>query len=386
MDIFQNNFVSSNYSYPWDNWDTVYPDNRGPSPTTHQNIPIFSIGKSNDAANVAPYCSVCGDHATGKHYGAAACDGCKGFFRRCIRKNQKFVCRSKTGCIVDKEKRNSCRQCRLQKCYAVGMKAESVQSERDKISRRKSNENQDFPGENSFTALLNAETVFRYSEPTPTIELDFDFPESKMADIQDVCDLIKKQIQLLNNWSTEIAAIFNISEDDRINLLRAHAGRNLLLQLSRRSVYSTDKLVLPNNLILLKEGNEYWEASGFDMDKIITRVTDQLVRSFLDIEMDDKEFTCLRAITFLDPNAKNLQGKEAVRNHRREITTYLETCINSKQHDIETRGRFAEILSTITPLQSISEQMIASIRYAVTFGNLKIDELLQNIFLDDDIE
>lgn len=39
------------------------------------------------------YCSICGDRATGKHYGAASCDGCKGFFRRSVRKNHLYACR-----------------------------------------------------------------------------------------------------------------------------------------------------------------------------------------------------------------------------------------------------------------------------------------------------
>lgn len=38
-------------------------------------------------------CSICGDRATGKHYGAISCDGCKGFFRRSVRKNQEYACR-----------------------------------------------------------------------------------------------------------------------------------------------------------------------------------------------------------------------------------------------------------------------------------------------------
>jgi len=38
-------------------------------------------------------CAICADRATGKHYGASSCDGCKGFFRRSVRKNHAYTCR-----------------------------------------------------------------------------------------------------------------------------------------------------------------------------------------------------------------------------------------------------------------------------------------------------
>ncbi|NWR23099.1 HNF4B factor, partial [Agelaius phoeniceus] len=73
---------------------------------------------------VSSLCSICGDRATGKHYGASSCDGCKGFFRRSVRKNHVYSCRFNRQCVIDKDKRNQCRYCRLKKCFRAGMKKE----------------------------------------------------------------------------------------------------------------------------------------------------------------------------------------------------------------------------------------------------------------------
>lgn len=71
-------------------------------------------------------CQICEDKATGKHYGAISCDGCKGFFRRSIRKNQNYTCRFSKECKISKDNRNQCRYCRLRKCIRVGMKKEGT--------------------------------------------------------------------------------------------------------------------------------------------------------------------------------------------------------------------------------------------------------------------
>jgi hypothetical protein len=47
-------------------------------------------------------CSVCNDAASGQHYGAFTCFGCKGFFRRVLRQNKVFSCRYEGNCQIDK--------------------------------------------------------------------------------------------------------------------------------------------------------------------------------------------------------------------------------------------------------------------------------------------
>ncbi|KAM4022966.1 nuclear receptor subfamily 2 group C member 2 [Anomaloglossus baeobatrachus] len=79
---------------------------------------------------IIEYCVVCGDKASGRHYGAVSCEGCKGFFKRSVRKSLTYSCRSSQDCVINKHHRNRCQFCRLKKCLEMGMKMESVQSER----------------------------------------------------------------------------------------------------------------------------------------------------------------------------------------------------------------------------------------------------------------
>ncbi|KRY55650.1 Nuclear hormone receptor family member nhr-41, partial [Trichinella britovi] len=74
--------------------------------------------------NNAELCVVCGDKASGRHYGATSCEGCKGFFKRSIRKKIGYVCRGSRDCPVTKFHRNRCQYCRLKKCLAMGMRSE----------------------------------------------------------------------------------------------------------------------------------------------------------------------------------------------------------------------------------------------------------------------
>nr|XP_019572349.1 PREDICTED: androgen receptor isoform X2 [Rhinolophus sinicus] len=66
-------------------------------------------------------CLICGDEASGCHYGALTCGSCKVFFKRAAEGKQKYLCASRNDCTIDKFRRKNCPSCRLRKCYEAGM-------------------------------------------------------------------------------------------------------------------------------------------------------------------------------------------------------------------------------------------------------------------------
>ncbi|XP_060701508.1 peroxisome proliferator-activated receptor delta-like [Hemiscyllium ocellatum] len=70
-------------------------------------------------------CRICGDKASGFHYGVHACEGCKGFFRRTIRMKLKYE-KCDRNCKIQKKNRNKCQYCRFQKCLALGMSHNAI--------------------------------------------------------------------------------------------------------------------------------------------------------------------------------------------------------------------------------------------------------------------
>ncbi|GMR59896.1 hypothetical protein PMAYCL1PPCAC_30091, partial [Pristionchus mayeri] len=79
-------------------------------------------------------CVVCAHPAHGLHFGVLSCRACAAFYRRTVVLSKQYACRraNKT-CAINKEERYLCRYCRYQRCLQVGMQADNVQWNRDKV-------------------------------------------------------------------------------------------------------------------------------------------------------------------------------------------------------------------------------------------------------------
>lgn len=120
----------------------------------------------------APTCKVCGDESSGYHYGVDSCEGCKGFFRRCITQGMTHKCSNDEKCEITPFTRNSCQYCRLKKCFSVGMSREA-----SRLGRRPKRL-KDLSGDNKSQGSGNLPAIAPYP-PTPS-----DLYKLKMAELQ----------------------------------------------------------------------------------------------------------------------------------------------------------------------------------------------------------
>ncbi|XP_041941788.1 nuclear receptor subfamily 1 group D member 1 [Alosa sapidissima] len=105
----------------------------GGSPRGREDVTIARSSPSKSVASLTKLngmvllCKVCGDVASGFHYGVHACEGCKGFFRRSIQQNIQYKkCLKNETCTIMRINRNRCQQCRFKKCLSVGMSRDAV--------------------------------------------------------------------------------------------------------------------------------------------------------------------------------------------------------------------------------------------------------------------
>ncbi|KAI6226324.1 Zinc finger and Nuclear hormone receptor domain containing protein [Aphelenchoides fujianensis] len=103
--------------------------------------------KARSRSRISPYipsyleegqkCVVCEDAATGLHYRAITCEGCKGFFRRTAQRGLTYTCKEGEKCEINKTTRNFCQQCRFLKCLRNGMSTTLVLNEMERKAKRR---------------------------------------------------------------------------------------------------------------------------------------------------------------------------------------------------------------------------------------------------------
>ncbi|XP_066436327.1 retinoic acid receptor RXR-alpha isoform X2 [Eleutherodactylus coqui] len=363
------------------------------------------------AAFTKHICAICGDRSSGKHYGVYSCEGCKGFFKRTVRKDLTYTCRDNKDCLIDKRQRNRCQYCRYQKCLAMGMKREvlgswtaagkkfvirnegildeplhpprgsyldhpsAVQEERQRGKDRNENEvectssaNEDMPVEK----ILEAELAVEPKTET-YIEANMGLtPNSPSDPVTNICQAADKQLFTLVEWAKRIPHFSELPLDDQVILLRAGWNELLIASFSHRSIAVKDGILLATGLHVHRNS-----AHSAGVGAIFDRVLTELVSKMRDMQMDKTELGCLRAIVLFNPDSKGLSNPSEVEALREKVYASLEAYCKHKYP--EQPGRFAKLLLRLPALRSIGLKCLEHLFFFKLIGDTPIDTFLMEM-------
>uniref|UniRef100_A0A674BUA7 Retinoic acid receptor RXR n=1 Tax=Salmo trutta TaxID=8032 RepID=A0A674BUA7_SALTR len=344
-------------------------------------------------------CAICGDRSSGKHYGVYSCEGCKGFFKRTVRKDLSYTCRDNKDCLVDKRQRNRCQYCRYQKCLACGMKREvlivlkgdgknekrrwregdgepSVQEERQRNKERESEAestsavNEEMPVEK----ILEAEMAI---EQKTEVHADGSSEGSSPNDpVTNICQAADKQLFTLVEWAKRVPHFSELALDDQVILLRAGWNELLIASFSHRSISVKDGILLATGLHVHRN-SAHSAGVGAIFDRRDLLVLTELVSKMRDMQMDKTELGCLRAIILFNPDAKGLSSSSEVELLREKVYASLESYC--KQRYPDQQGRFAKLLLRLPALRSIGLKCLEHLFFFKLIGDTPIDTFLMEM-------
>ncbi|XP_060037265.1 steroid hormone receptor ERR2 isoform X4 [Erinaceus europaeus] len=261
-------------------------------------------------------CLVCGDVASGYHYGVASCEACKAFFKRTIQGNIEYSCPATNECEITKRRRKSCQACRFMKCLKVGMLKEGVRLDRVRGGRQKYKRRLDAdsspylslqvapPSKKPLTKivsyLLVAEPDKLYAMPPPGM------PEGDIKALTTLCDLADRELVVIIGWAKHIPGFSSLSLSDQMSLLQSAWMEILILGVVFRSLPYEDKLVYAEDYIMDEERSRL--AGLLELHRAIL----QLVRRYKKLKVEKEEFVTLKALALANSDSMYIEDLEAV--------------------------------------------------------------------------
>ncbi|CAL4067678.1 unnamed protein product, partial [Meganyctiphanes norvegica] len=313
-------------------------------------------------------CSICGDRASGKHYGVYSCEGCKGFFKRTVRKDLSYACREDRQCIIDKRQRNRCQYCRYQKCLSCGMKREAVQEERQRTKGEKDD------GDQSSSAVADM-PVGRIREAEISVEPTNEQPLDQGDAVSNICQAADRHLVQLVDWAKHIPHFTDLPVEDQVVLLKAGWNELLIAAFSHRSIGVKDGIVLATGLVVHRSS-----AHQAGVGTIFDRVLSELVAKMKEMQMDKTELGCLRSIVLFNPDAKGLKCSSEVETLREKVYAALEEYTRTNSPD--EPGRFAKLLLRLPALRSIGLKCLEYLFFFKLIGDTPLDNYLMKMLND----
>lgn len=317
-------------------------------------------------------CVVCGDKASGYHYNALTCEGCKGFFRRSITKNAVYKCKNGGNCEMDMYMRRKCQECRLRKCKEKGMLAECLLTEIQCKSKRL-RKNVKLPSEKSFGEDNDGIEIKQVTSTTKSNRVKTELTQDQIQMLQYVMEAYNRHrlpqdlatklvdnlssddnfvflttmatshVQILVEFTKKIPGFQTLDHEDQIALLKGSAVEAMFL----RSAELFNKKLLDGHTDILEQKIR---NSGISHDYIVPMFN--FYKSLGELKMVEEEYALLSAIVILTPDRQYIKDKESVEKLQESFLHILEKLC--KQHHPTNPQHFARLLGRLTELRTFS--------------------------------
>ncbi|KAL6115169.1 nr4a2 [Pungitius sinensis] len=327
-------------------------------------------------------CAVCGDNAACQHYGVRTCEGCKGFFKRTVQKNAKYVCLAAKSCPVDKRRRNRCQHCRFQKCLAVGMVKEVVRTaglkgRRGRLpSKPKTPADSSSPAGGLLGALVRAHVE---SSPTPS-RLDYfrlkETPGSPPGDdvqhVRQFYDLLTRSMEVIRGWAGKIPGFTSLPKHDQDLLFYSAFLELFVLRLSYRSSPEEGKLVFCDGSVWHRL--QCLRGFGEWIDGIV-----EFSAGLQRMNLDVSTFSCVCALALVTAERHGLKEQKKVE----ELQSNIVRCLKDADGPSDC---WSHQLSRL--LEKLREVRTLCIRGLQRIFYLKLEDLvappaaIEKLFLD----
>ncbi|EAW57959.1 vitamin D (1,25- dihydroxyvitamin D3) receptor, isoform CRA_a [Homo sapiens] len=327
--------------------------------------------------NVPRICGVCGDRATGFHFNAMTCEGCKGFFRRSMKRKALFTCPFNGDCRITKDNRRHCQACRLKRCVDIGMMKEfiltdeEVQRKREMILKRKEEEalkdslrpKLSEEQQRIIAILLDAHhktydpTYSDFCQFRPPVRVNDDDPSvtlelSQLSMLPHLADLVSYSIQKVIGFAKMIPGFRDLTSEDQIVLLKSSAIEVIMLR-SNESFTMDDMSWTCGNQDYKYRVSDVTKA-GHSLELIEPLIKFQV--GLKKLNLHEEEHVLLMAICIVSPDRPGVQDAALIEAIQDRLSNTLQTYIRCRHPPPGSHLLYAKMIQKLADLRSLNEE------------------------------